>query len=102
MMDGLLTPATLNEVRESDLIELPSAQASKAAFPPSSTVWIITNGEVAAGFVPTGASTGITEGIVSSVFIGDVFAAEQVKKYYKVRINETEPTFNANSWMKRS
>eukprot|EP00804_Cyclotella_cryptica_P008398 CCRYP_003925-RC/>CCRYP_003925-RC protein AED:0.03 eAED:0.03 QI:96/1/1/1/0.66/0.5/4/138/634 len=95
-MDDLLTPANLNDIRESDLMEVPFAEASKARFPPTCSVWIIAddkdraNSGIAVHTID--ASVVISEGMVVSVFIGDVFSTTR-QIYYK--IEGSGPCFNA-------
>jgi hypothetical protein len=68
---------------ESDLIELPTTQASKATFPPGCCVWIL----------PASHGDGcdvhqelvMSDGRVMSVFLGDVFSSSR-KIYYKLAV----------------
>ena len=70
-------------MEESDLIELPTTQASKATFPPGCCVWIL----------PASHGDGcdvhqelvMSDGRVMSVFLGDVFSSSR-KIYYKLAV----------------
>lgn len=64
-------------MREEDLIMLPHVQSSKAIFPPSSRVWIVSKPAKNDCFA-------VSEGTVSAVFVGDIFAASRCI-YYRVK-----------------
>ncbi len=70
---------------ESDLIELPTTQASKASFPPGCCVWILPSCETHESDVHQ--DLVMSEGKVLSVFLGNVFSSSS-KIYYKLAVAE--------------
>jgi len=76
---------------ESDLMELPPSQSSKASFPPGCNVWIHSNELLPRSVLDTSAGGeesqdfAVHEGTVCFVFLGDVFSISR-KFYYKVEI----------------
>jgi hypothetical protein len=86
-MDALLTPTDLRPregdgdgggILEDSLMKLPPDQSSKAVFPPGCNVWVLLKPECSNG------SFIVNEGIVVSVYVGDIFSPTR-RIYYKIR-----------------
>lgn len=74
-----------NKMDESELMELPAAQASKASFPPGCFVWIHSNE------ANSSSEYEVREGVVHAVFLDDVFSASK-KFFYKLEIEDENTT----------
>ena len=80
-------------VVDSDLMELPAGQASKAVFPPGCRVWIHASdpSEYCSLKNEWGQEYEIRDGVVQSLYLSDVFLASR-KIYYKVVFEEDVDT----------
>ncbi|KAL3773060.1 hypothetical protein ACHAW5_000477 [Stephanodiscus triporus] len=89
--NGGTSLTSVDIVEESDLVELPATQASKATFPPGCCVWILpkspceNHGDRCDVNQKNYQDLIMSDGKVLSVFLGDVFSSS-CKRYYKLEV----------------